>query len=183
MPMNLCFQRNSECDSNNTGASEIVRHPYCTVWHQGLRQPPSIELRVRQYFAYALLAARCDLVFLYDQDDGWPKDKLSRFAESSNVVPLFSYCMHGDADMVDANGASMRRTLVNAFELSRDELDMIHRGKAHTVLCNAISSLGTMAASRPMHRFASTTSRTTGFRCIAVRGRRRFRSHRTLHDW
>ena len=110
--------------------------------------------------------------------------------KSSNVVPLWSCCRHCDADLVDANGASVGRTLVNAFELSRD-LDAIHRGKAYKVLCNAMWSLGPRSRSdtgssrmasesplrtgftmngwrlRPMRRFASATVRATGFCCMA----------------
>lgn len=98
-------------------------------------------------FTQALLATRCELVFLCDQDDVWHQDKLSRFVEEFVQRPAL-LMLHSDADLVDANGVSMQNTLFNAFEVSRSELDAIHRGDAFEVLFKRNVATGATMAIR-----------------------------------
>ena len=84
-------------------------------------------------FTAALLAARCDLVFLCDQDDIWHADKVSLFADEFLRRPEL-LMLHSDADLVNGHGASLNNTLFQAFEVTRNEIDAIHAGNAFGVL-------------------------------------------------
>lgn len=123
-------------DASNDGTLELLNAFAIRAAQLGIRvcvnRNPSNFGYVKN-FAYALRAARCDVVFLCDQDDVWHMDKLSRFAEEFERRPSL-LMLHSDADLVDANGASMHRTLFDAFNVSRDELDAVHRGEAFKVL-------------------------------------------------
>ncbi len=98
-------------------------------------------------FTQALLAAKGDLVFLCDQDDVWHPNKLRRFAEEFERRPDL-LMLHSDADLVDASGASLKRTVFEAFEVTRNELDAIHGGKAFQVLVKRNVATGATMAIR-----------------------------------
>lgn len=72
-------------------------------------------------FSEALSLSAADLVFPCDQDDVWHERRvevfLERFAADPSVMLL-----HGNAQLVDANGAALGETLVGALRIHRAEL-------------------------------------------------------------
>lgn len=93
----------------------------------------SVNIGYVANFTQALLATCGELVFLCDQDDVWHADKISRFAEEFERRPDL-LMLHSDADLVDEAGASLHCTLFSAFEISREELEGVHKGDAFAVL-------------------------------------------------
>ncbi len=84
-------------------------------------------------FADAMAACRGDLMALSDQDDVWAPDKLAR------LVPLFEadarlQLVHTDARLVDAAGAPLGLTLLEALEVTAAERAGLQRGDAFAVL-------------------------------------------------
>lgn len=98
-------------------------------------------------FTQALLAAEGDLIFLCDQDDVWHPNKLRRFAEEFERRPDL-LMLHSNAALVDASGASLNRTVFEAFEVTRDELNAIHDGEAFKVLVKRNVATGATMAIR-----------------------------------
>lgn len=84
-------------------------------------------------FAQAIGSCRGDLIALSDQDDVWRPDKLERmvdrFAADADLLLL-----HTDACLVDADGASIGRTLFENLGVSAWELQRVHSGHAFDVL-------------------------------------------------
>ncbi|MER3547371.1 MAG: glycosyltransferase family 2 protein, partial [Rhodanobacteraceae bacterium] len=81
----------------------------------------------------ALQDARGETIFLCDQDDVWHPRKLetmlSQF-ESRRDLSL----LHGDARLVDDNGADLHCTLFQALEMTRWELRCLHASRAFDAL-------------------------------------------------
>lgn len=98
-------------------------------------------------FTQALLATQGDVIFLCDQDDIWHPDKLAKFAEEFARRPNL-LMLHSDADLVDAAGERLDRTVFSAFEVSAEEIRAIHRGNAFKVLLKRNVATGATMAIR-----------------------------------
>jgi len=93
----------------------------------------SVPLGVVGNFAATLADCRGDLVALSDQDDVWAPDKLAR------LVPRFAadpglLLVHTDARLVDAEGAPLGLTLLEALEATAGERSGLESGDAFGVL-------------------------------------------------
>lgn len=96
-------------------------------------------------FETALRDAQGDIFFLCDQDDIWHPEKiavmLAEFERRPNLLLL-----HSDARLIDEHGADMRLGLFKALEVSRDEFDQIHTGRAFDALLRRNLVTGAAAA-------------------------------------
>lgn len=84
-------------------------------------------------FEKALLLCNGDLVFLCDQDDVWHPGKLARYVERFEGDPGL-LALHSDARLVDGKGRDLGCGLLDAFEVTRDERNAMHRGNGFSVL-------------------------------------------------
>lgn len=99
-------------------------------------------------FQRALEATTGSIVFLCDQDDAWHPTKVARylpeFERRSDLLVL-----HSNARLVDGDGGDMHCSLFEALEVTREELDVIHAGRAFEVLVRRnIVTGATMAVRR-----------------------------------
>jgi glycosyltransferase involved in cell wall biosynthesis len=110
-------------------------------------------------FEQALKATIGEVVFLCDQDDIWHTTKIERF------MPEFErrkelMVLHSDARLVDGDGNDMRCGLFEALEVTREELDAIHAGRAFEVLVRRNMVTGaTMAVRRKVFEQAPVVPR------------------------
>lgn len=106
-------------------------------------------------FEAALAECTGEIVFLCDQDDVWHADKIACMAARFEAEPELTM-LHTDARLVDAEGRDMGIGALQAFEVSRSELEAMHAGKAFDVLINRnIATGATMAVRRRVIRTAS----------------------------
>jgi glycosyltransferase involved in cell wall biosynthesis len=73
-----------------------------------------------------------DIVFFADQDDLWYPRKVETFLGAFSGDPSIGL-LHSDADLVDAAGAPLGRTLLQALLMTRQEREHIARGEAWRV--------------------------------------------------
>jgi glycosyltransferase involved in cell wall biosynthesis len=98
-------------------------------------------------FSKALQQATGDVLFLCDQDDVWRPDKLALMAahfDSDSQLLL----LHSDARLVDADGDSLRCSLFDALQLTLDEKQAIHGGRAFEIVMRRSFVTGATAALR-----------------------------------
>ncbi|WP_458071361.1 glycosyltransferase family 2 protein [Rhodanobacter sp. BL-MT-08] len=98
-------------------------------------------------FSSALRQASGDVVFLCDQDDIWRADKLAvmaaRFAQDPDLLLL-----HSDARLVDAQGRSLNCSMFEALQMTAQEKQAIHDGRAFEVVMRRSFVTGATAAMR-----------------------------------
>lgn len=115
--------------------------------HVALHQNPA-NVGYIENFQLALESTKGALVFLCDQDDIWHADRLARYVAEFERRPDL-LMLHSDARLVDGTGKSLGCGLFEAFEIGKDELDAVHRGKAFEVLLRRnIVTGATMAVRR-----------------------------------
>ena len=115
-----------------------------------------IEVRVSRHpsnvgfvdnFSSALRQATGDVVFLCDQDDIWRADKLAvmaaRFAQDPDLLLL-----HSDARLVDAQGRPLNCSMFEALQMTAQEKQAIHDGRAFEVVMRRSFVTGATAAMR-----------------------------------
>ncbi|HEY8682340.1 MAG TPA: glycosyltransferase family 2 protein [Rhodanobacter sp.] len=98
-------------------------------------------------FSSALRRATGDVLFLCDQDDVWRSDKLARMAARFTDDPQL-LLLHSDARLVDARGDSLHCSLFDALQLTPDEKQDIHQGRAFEVVLRRSFVTGATAALR-----------------------------------
>ena len=98
-------------------------------------------------FSAGLRAAKGDVLFLCDQDDVWWADKLARMAERFEQDPAL-LLLHGDARLVDAEGHSLDCSLFEALQMTAQEREAIHGGRAFDVVLRRSFVTGATAALR-----------------------------------
>jgi glycosyltransferase involved in cell wall biosynthesis len=105
-------------------------------------QAVSTELVVRRHspglgvvgnFADALSACRADLIALSDQDDVWAPGKIARLTALFETDARLQL-VHTDARLVDAAGAPLGLTLLDALEATPAERAGLQTGDAFAVL-------------------------------------------------
>jgi glycosyltransferase involved in cell wall biosynthesis len=84
-------------------------------------------------FADALSACRADLIALSDQDDVWAPDKLARLTALFEADARLQL-VHTEARLVDAAGAPLGLTLLDALEATPAERAGLQSGDAFAVL-------------------------------------------------
>jgi glycosyltransferase involved in cell wall biosynthesis len=98
-------------------------------------------------FSAALRRATGNVLFLCDQDDVWRADKLAlmaaRFADNPSLLLLPS-----DARLVDARGESLHCLAFDALQLTPDEKQAVHDGRAFDVVMRRSFVIGATAAVR-----------------------------------
>ena len=94
------------------------------------RDPP---LGVTANFAATLDAAHGDLIALSDQDDSWMPGKLATLTAAFAADPEL-LLVHTDARLIDADGAPLGLTLLDALEATRAERAGLAAGEALPVL-------------------------------------------------
>lgn len=98
-------------------------------------------------FEMALGLASGDVLFLCDQDDRWHPGKLAAQVEWFEQRPeLLLLC--GDARRIDADGATLPRTLFDVLRVSRGERQRIHAGGGFQVLLRRSLATGATIALR-----------------------------------
>lgn len=80
----------------------------------------------------AVSAVKADIVFTSDQDDVWFADKVHVLAGALEAQPAV-LLVHTDADLVDAEGRELKRTLFCELGVSARERCAIQAGKAFDV--------------------------------------------------
>lgn len=98
-------------------------------------------------FSAGLRAAQGDVLFLCDQDDVWRADKLALMAERFEQDPSL-LLLHGDARLVDAGGHSLGCSLFEALQMTAQEREAIHDGRAFDVVLRRSFVTGATAALR-----------------------------------
>lgn len=96
-----------------------------------IRRRPA--LGVTANFAATLAACEGDLIALSDQDDEWMPGKLATLAAAFAADPELLLA-HSDARLVDADGAPLGLTLLEALEASDAEREGLAAGEALPVL-------------------------------------------------
>lgn len=117
--------------------SIILRHPGVEL--RVLRN--GTPLGVTKNFEQAVLATTGDLIALSDQDDVWLPDRLERYAAEFVARPGL-LLLHGEAELVDAEGAPMGVRLFDALDTSAWELERIRSGHAFDALIRRNLALG-----------------------------------------
>ncbi|MBD8873271.1 glycosyltransferase family 2 protein [Rhodanobacter sp. DHB23] len=98
-------------------------------------------------FSSALGRATGDVLFLCDQDDVWRADKLVLMAARFEGDPQL-LLLHSDARLVDARGDGLGCSLFEALELTVQEKQAIHQGRAFEVVLRRSFVTGATAAFR-----------------------------------
>lgn len=96
-----------------------------------LRHDPALGIVAN--FADALQHARGDLIALSDQDDVWHPGKLRAVEAAFDADPSL-LLVHSDARLVDAAGAPIGMTLLEALEATEGERSGLERGDAFSTL-------------------------------------------------
>ena len=86
-------------------------------------------LGVARNFEKAIRVSTGDLIALSDQDDVWHPDRLSRSAEEFELR-LDLDLIFSDARLVNANGASLERSLFEVLEITAADRLALHSGDA-----------------------------------------------------
>ena len=111
-----------------------------------LRRNP-VNLGYVGNFSAGLLRATGDLLFLCDQDDVWHPEKLERMEAEFLRRPGLGL-LHTDARLVDADGGDLGCSLFEALEMTREELEAEHSGRAFEVQLRRNTVTGATAALR-----------------------------------
>jgi glycosyltransferase involved in cell wall biosynthesis len=90
-------------------------------------------LGVVQNFVDAMAASRGDLIALSDQDDIWHEGRLAAMQAAFDADPDLLLA-HSDARLVDAAGAPLGLTLLEALEATAGEREGLTRGDAFATL-------------------------------------------------
>jgi glycosyltransferase involved in cell wall biosynthesis len=104
-------------------------------------------LGVTANFERAVSHCTGDLVILCDQDDVWAPDRLASVAEMFATDPLLTLT-HGNARLVDADGAPLGRTLFEDLGLTEAERAGIAADRAFEVLLRRNVVTGATTAMR-----------------------------------
>lgn len=95
----------------------------------------SRRLGVSQNFESALADCTCELIALSDQDDCWHPERLERLVSRMQRFPA-ALLIHGNARLVDAQGAALGTTLFEVLGVSAAELHALSHGRGLDVLLN-----------------------------------------------
>jgi glycosyltransferase involved in cell wall biosynthesis len=127
-------------DASTDGTVEIVEsvvrqwkaaHPVANLDFRILRN--TAALGVTANFEQALAACSGDLIALSDQDDVWNRERLTiMVAELGNRPALL--LLASDALLVDDQGVSIGRTLLDTLRVSSAERQAVHAGNGLAVL-------------------------------------------------
>jgi glycosyltransferase involved in cell wall biosynthesis len=98
-------------------------------------------------FARALEAASGVVVLLSDQDDRWASDRVARSIAAFDQHPD-AELVHGDARLVDAEGAPLGVTLFEALGVAPGELEDIDAGRGFEAMLRRNLVTGATAAVR-----------------------------------
>lgn len=127
-------------DGSTDGTLDIIRATIAEFRSQNLdadleylELPSSDRLGVAGNFERALLATTGDYVALCDQDDTWVPDRLAALTGALDKRPKVAL-VHGDADLIDAEGQSLGLTLFDALGVSAYELSSISAGRGFDML-------------------------------------------------
>lgn len=130
-----------DASSDNTVAlaeALVADHPGTTTLRVIRNAQP---LGVTKNFEQAVLATTGDLIALSDQDDVWRPNRLERIAAEFDSRPGL-VLLHGEAELVDANGDHMGVRLFDALDTSAWELATIRSGHAFDALVRRNLALG-----------------------------------------
>lgn len=111
-----------------------------------LRQSPQ-NLGYVENFTAGLHQARGAVLFLCDQDDVWRADKLARMAANFENDPSL-LLLHSDARLVDTRGDPLGCSMFDALQLTAQEKQAIHAGRAFEVVLRRSFVTGATAAVR-----------------------------------
>lgn len=119
-------------DGSTDGSLELVQS-----WASRMPFPVRVgrnaqRLGVAHNFEQAVAKLEQDVIFLTDQDDKWYPHKVSSFVDQFAADPELGL-LHSDADLIDAQGGPIGRTLLEALVVSTQERDLIAQGLAYRV--------------------------------------------------
>lgn len=98
-------------------------------------------------FSLAMRQASGDVLFLCDQDDVWRIDKLALMAARFSSDPSL-LLLHTDARLVDAKGVSLPYSLFDALQMTPEDKQAIHSGRAFEVALRRSFATGATTALR-----------------------------------
>jgi glycosyltransferase involved in cell wall biosynthesis len=104
-------------------------------------------LGVSANFERAILACSSELVALCDQDDVWEPGRLARALTLFGGRPEL-LLIHGDAILIDGNGAELGETLFEALEVDAKLRAQVHSGGAFELLLHRNIVTGATAVVR-----------------------------------
>ena len=107
----------------------------------------SSNLGYVENFSGALRRATGSVLFLCDQDDVWRPDKLALMAACFADDPSL-LLLHSDARLVDTRGESLHCRAFDALQLTMNERQAIHAGRAFDVVMRRSFVIGATAALR-----------------------------------
>lgn len=138
-PEEIVLSDDASTDDTVRLAESIVAESAVAVELRVLRNAPA--LGVTKNFERAVRETRGELIALSDQDDVWRPDRLELMAARFQASPEL-LLLHGDARLVDAEGAPLGGTVFEAIEVSRWERETIRSGRAFDVLVRRNLAVG-----------------------------------------
>jgi glycosyltransferase involved in cell wall biosynthesis len=137
-------------DASVDGTAAVIEHFMPRARALGIvveftRQPANVGFVAN--FSHALRHVSGEVVFLCDQDDVWHPDKLATMLAVFERRPELML-LHADARLVDEHLVDLGASLFQALQLSRDELDLVHAGRAFEVLIRRSAATGATLALR-----------------------------------
>lgn len=100
-----------------------------------------------RHFEQALQRADAEVLLPCDQDDVWHPGKIARMAEVFAARPGL-LMLHADARLVDGEGKPSGRGLFEVLEVTADEMQAMHEGRAFDVLLRRNIVTGAVMALR-----------------------------------
>ena len=100
-----------------------------------------------RHFEQALQRADAEVLLPCDQDDVWHPGKIARMAEVFAARPGL-LMLHADARLVDGEGKPLGRGLFEVLEVTADEMQAMHEGRAFDVLLRRNIVTGAVMALR-----------------------------------
>lgn len=114
-----------------TIAAYRAQHPDSVPVVRVLDGPPPRSIAAN--FERAMRACTGDLIALSDQDDVWHPDRLERLVAAFDEIPDATL-LHGDARLVDAEGADLGTTLFATLGVSAAERAKVASGRGYDAL-------------------------------------------------
>jgi len=132
LPAEIVISDDASSDDTLAIVAEVTREASATSVTVIVRHN-AVALGVVANFELALRATTGEFVVLCDQDDEWMPDRLelilAEFARRPELVLL-----HGDAELIDANGASLGGTLFQALDIDARMVELAHAGSEWELL-------------------------------------------------
>ncbi|GAB3585216.1 glycosyltransferase family 2 protein [Leifsonia lichenia] len=124
---------------------ELRAHETATGWNpEVVLLRNATPLGVTANFERALRASTGELIALCDQDDEWEPRKLEKLVGMFDARPGLGF-LHTDATLIDDDGAPTGGTIFGALEVSDEDRQAVHSGRAFSVFVRRNIATGATA--------------------------------------